>query len=120
MPIDWKLDIIADHIVVVAELFKAKEPTIIEGKTFRNCTFIGPANVVFSGTIKTDGLNFAGCDFVCIKVPARIATAVMIRNVNFIACRFHRILIMLDSETSLTLPKERFITEVPHTPPIEP
>jgi len=27
---------------------------------------------------------------------------------------------MLDSETSLTLPKERFITEVPHTPPIEP
>ena len=105
---------------MVAELFKAKEPTIIEGKTFRNCTFIGPANVVLSGTIRTDGLNFAGCDFVCIKFPARIATAVMIRNVNFIACRFQRVLVMLDPETSLRIPKDRFITEVPHTPPIGP
>ena len=67
MPIDWKLDIIADQIVVVAELFKAKEPTIIEGKTFRNCTFIGPANVVFSGTIKTDGLNFADAILSALK-----------------------------------------------------
>jgi hypothetical protein len=78
MQIDWKLDTITDQIVVVAELFKAKEPTIIEGKTFRNCTFIGPANVVLSGTVKTDGLNFAGCDFVCIKVPVQVATAVML------------------------------------------
>ena len=120
MPIDWKLDTITDQVVVVAELCKAKEPTIIEGKTFRNCTFIGPANVVFSGSVKTDGLDFAGCDLVCIKFPARIATAIMIRNVNFIVCQFRRVLIMLDPETSLRLPKDRFLTEVPHIPPIAP
>ena len=120
MPIDWKLDTIVGQIVVVAELFKANEPTIIEGKTFRNCTFIGPANVFLSGIVKIDGVNFKDCDFVCVKRPARIATAIMIRNVNFIGCRFQRLLIMLDPEVSQKLPKDRFITEVPYTPPTEP
>ena len=120
MPIDWKLDTIADQGVVVAELFKANEPTIIEGKIFRNCTFIGPANVFLSGIVEIDGVNFKDCDFVCIKVPARIATAIMIRNVTLIGCRFHRLLIMLDPEVSKKLPKDRFITEVPYTPPTEP
>lgn len=117
---DWNLDTIADQNVMVAELFKAKEPTIIEGKTFRNCTFIGPANVALSGTIKTAGLNFDECDLVCIKVPVRIATAIMIRNVSFIGCRFHRLLVMLDANLAQKLPKHRFITEVPYTPPVEP
>jgi hypothetical protein len=120
MPIDWKLDTIADQIVVVAELFKANEPTIVVGKTFRNCTFIGPANVFLSGMVKFDAANFQDCDFVCLKRAARIATAIMIRNVNFIGCRFQRLLIMLDPEVSQKLPKDRFITEVPHTPPTEP
>jgi hypothetical protein len=44
----------------------------------------------------------------------------MIRNVNFIGCRFQRLLIMLDPEVSQKLPKDRFITEVPYTPPTEP
>jgi hypothetical protein len=92
MPMDWKLDTIADHVVLVAELLTAKEPAIIEGKTFRNCTFIGPANVVLSGMVKTNGLNLKDCDLVCIKVPVRIATALMIRDVNFIGCRFQRLL----------------------------
>jgi hypothetical protein len=60
MPIDWSLDTIVGQIVVVAELFKANEPTTIEGKTFRNCTFIGPANVFLSGIVKIDGVNFKG------------------------------------------------------------
>jgi hypothetical protein len=120
MPMDWKLDTIADQSVAVAELFKANEPTVIEGKTFRNCTFIGPANVFLSGVVKIDGVNFKNCDFVCIKVPVRIATAIMLRNVSFIGCRFHRLLIMLDPEVSQKLPKARFITEVPYTPPTAP
>jgi hypothetical protein len=120
MPIDWKLDTFAGQIVVVAELFKPNEPTIIEGKTFRNCTFIGPANVFLSGIVKIDGLNFKDCDFVCVRLHTRIATAIMIRNVNFTGCRFQRLLIMLDPEVSQKLPKDRFITEVPDTPPTEP
>ena len=120
MPIDWKSDTIGGQIVVVAELFKANEPTIIEGKTFQNCTFIGPANVFLSGIIKINGINFKDCDFVRVKRPARIATAIMIRNVNFIGCRFERLLIMLDPEASQKLPKDHFITEVPDTPPTEP
>src|SRR5438876_89190 len=90
LSIDWKLDTIADQTVVLAELFRANEPTIIEGKTFRNCTFIGPANVLISSIVKTDGASFKDCDFVCIKVPVRIATAIVIRNVNFHGCRFQR------------------------------
>ena len=105
MPIDWKLDTIADQLVAVAELFKANEPTIIEGKTFRNCTFIGPANVFLSGTVKIDGVNFKDCDFVCVKIPVRIATAIMIRNVTFIGCRFHRLLIMLIQKCRRNYPK---------------
>jgi hypothetical protein len=120
MSIDWKLDTIADQTVVLAELFKANEPTIIEGKIFRNCTFIGPANVVISGIVKTDGVSFKDCDFVCVKIPSRITTAIVIENVNFYGCRFHRLLIMLGPEMSQKLPKDRFITEVPYTPPTEP
>jgi hypothetical protein len=120
MPLDWKLDTIADQTVTVAELFKANEATVIEGKTFRSCTFIGPANVLLSGIVKMDGVNFQDCDFVCLKRSARIATAIIVRNVNFIGCRFRRLLIMLDPEVSQKLPKDRFITEVPYTPPIEP
>lgn len=120
MPIDWKLETIADQSVAVAELFKANEPTIIEGKTFRNCTFIGPANLFLSGIIKIDRVNFKDCDFVCVKLYTRVATAIMIRNVALIGCRFQRLLIMLDPEVSQKLPKDRFITEVPYTPPTEP
>lgn len=120
MSIDWKLDTIADQTVVLAELFKDNEPTIIEGKTFRNCTFIGPANVVISGIVKTDDVSFTDCDFVCVKVPNRITTAIVIVNVNLYSCRFQRVLIMLGPEMSQKLPKERFITEVPYTPPTEP
>jgi hypothetical protein len=120
MSIDWKLDTIADQTVVLAEMFKDNEPTIIEGKTFRNCTFIGPANVVISGIVKTDGVSFKDCDFVCVKVPTRITTAIVIGNVNFYGCRFQRLLIMLGPEMSQKLPKDRFITEVPYTPPTEP
>jgi hypothetical protein len=120
MPMDWTLDAIAGQTVVVAELFKANDLTIIEGKTFRSCTLIGPANVLLSGKIKMHGVNFEDCDFVCLKRSARTATAIIIRNVNFIGCQFRRLLIMLDPGVSEKLPKDRFITEVPHTPPTEP
>ena len=81
---------------------------------------MGPANVLLSGKVKMDGVNFEDCDFVCLKRSARIATSIIMRNVNFMGCRLTRLLIMLDPEMSQKLPKDRFITEVPHTPPTEP
>jgi hypothetical protein len=86
MTTDSKLDAIADQTIAVAELFKANEVTIIEGKTFRSCTLMGPANVLLSGKVKMDGVNFEDCDFVCLKRSARIATAIILQNVNFIHC----------------------------------
>ena len=80
MPMDWNVENIVGQAIVVTDLFKATKPTIIEGKTFRDCTLIGPANVFLTGIVNIEDTNFNNCDFVCVKVPAQISTAIVLRK----------------------------------------
>jgi hypothetical protein len=107
--------VIEGQTIKLAGLFDMTKPNVIEGKTFRDCHLIGPANVWLAGlgTIH-GGLNLRDCDLVCIKIPVSINTAIQMTNCSLMDCTFDRVLLMMDGNVArnFKFPASRFITEV--------
>jgi hypothetical protein len=110
--IDLNLSTIQDQRIVLSELYH-NTPRIIEAKTFRGCTFIGPGNVCFAGLFNVQNSHFKDCDVVCLKKPVQICTAIGLRHVHIDQCEFRSVLLMVDVSSAQSMPKDRFITEVP-------
>jgi len=97
--------------IAIGQLFGTNSPTIVEGKEFRNCQFVGPGNLLLYGRVNADIIKFIDCDLVRIRVPTTVNTAVVFRSVTFLNCTFRKILIMMEEAASRAIPGEQFITE---------
>lgn len=69
----------------------------ISDKTFTDCDLLGPANLMFSGVINLDRVQFINCDVVPIKDGVWLFNVIEMKDVNVISGRIHRCTLFVSS-----------------------
>lgn len=75
---------------------------IVEGKTFVDCEFYGPATVVFSGCSFDGWRGAMDCDFVVLRADQEtfsFSNVIMVKNSFFKDCKFLKLVLLFNKST---------------------
>ena len=82
--------------VIDVRVFADAPPMQHENKTFINCVFTGPCNVLFLEHTSMNPIMLLDCDLVVARNGVEISNAVVFKNTTFRKCRLFNLTIFVN------------------------